>query len=62
MIDGPREARSIERCEQHGRPFQERQREHFRRDMQRGRVVELHDTTRRRPWPPGSVTGSRSLR
>jgi pimeloyl-ACP methyl ester carboxylesterase len=43
--DADLRARLVERYEQHGRPFQERQRDHFRRDMKRGRIVELHDTT-----------------
>jgi pimeloyl-ACP methyl ester carboxylesterase len=57
--DAELRARVIERYEKHGRPFQERQREHFRRDMKRGRIVELHDTTHgtflRDPVPEATV-------
>jgi hypothetical protein len=34
----------VTRYEQYGRRFEEQQRDHFRRDMKRGRIVELHDT------------------
>lgn len=59
--DAALKARLVERYEKHGRPFQERQREHFRRDMAHGRIVELHDTTHgtflRDPVPQAIVVG-----
>jgi len=37
--------RLLERYEKYGRPFEVQQREHFRRDMRNGRIVELHQTS-----------------
>jgi pimeloyl-ACP methyl ester carboxylesterase len=37
-------ARLVERWKKFGHPFEIAQREHFRRDMKRGRIVELHNT------------------
>jgi pimeloyl-ACP methyl ester carboxylesterase len=37
-------ARLIARYQQYGQPFEEKQRAHFRRDMKRGRIVELRGT------------------
>ena len=37
--------RLLARYEKYGKPFEEQQREHFRRDMKRGRIVELRGTT-----------------
>jgi pimeloyl-ACP methyl ester carboxylesterase len=36
--------RLLTRYEKYGRPFEEQQREHFRRDIKNGRIVELHHT------------------
>jgi pimeloyl-ACP methyl ester carboxylesterase len=42
--DAALRARLVARYERYGRPFEEQQRAHFRRDMKNGRIVELHDT------------------
>jgi pimeloyl-ACP methyl ester carboxylesterase len=42
--DDELKTRLVERWTKFGHPFEIAQREHFRRDMKRGRIVELHDT------------------
>lgn len=41
---GELRAQLVTRYERFGRPFEEQQRARFRRDMKRGRIIELHDT------------------
>jgi hypothetical protein len=42
--DDEMKTRLVERWTKFGHPFEIAQREHFRRDMKRSRIVELHDT------------------
>jgi len=43
--DSPLRERLMTRYNKYGKPFEAQQREHFRRDMRKGRIVELHHTS-----------------